>query len=1210
MEWLEGEDLGTRLCRMPLSARESVIVAQRTARALGVLHAKGIVHRDVKPANVFLVEGAPDAAKLLDLGIARYGDDRDRLTRTGSAMGTPGFMAPEQARGGTELTPAADVFALGCLLYECLTGQPTFSGDHAIAILARVLLEPAPVPSDTMPGLPPELDAIVLRLLEKDPKSRPQNGAEVESLLAGLLDLDAVTSAPTLAMPMSMRGITESEQRVVSVVLVGGADAARAASGDTSEVDLGIERLRAAGARLESVADGSLLLLFTGEGAATDRAADAARAALRLREMLPRAPIALATGTVLVRASRAGGSPMGDAVDRAARALAGAQGITVDDVTAQLLDARFDVKAGASGARELVGENRMADGTRTRTLLGKPTPCVGRERELAILTAVMDECEGDAVARGALVTGPPGIGKSRVLHEFLRRAEQRASPPSVLFARGDPVGRGSPFGLVARAVKGACGVFDGEPPATQQQKLAARVGRRHRGEQATRLTHFLGELVGAPFPDEASVALRSARTDPMLMGDEMRRAFEDFLAGECAERPVLLVLEDLHWGDRPTVSWIDAALRNLKDHAFMALALARPEVFELFPRLWGDRSVTEVRLGELSRKASERLVRDVLGADVPPALAERVVVQAGGNAFYLEELIRAAASGGGADSELPGTVLAMVHARLDALDASARLTLRAASVFGQIFWKGGVEALLSGLGAGAETDTWIELLTEREVIERRAASRFPDHEEYAFRHALVREAAYSMLPDDDRSAGHKLAGKWLEASGESSALTLAEHFELGGAAERAAQQYLRAADQALEGNDLEAVVQRVEKGILVGASGAVLGGLRMREAVARKWRGEFGAGEAAAEEAMELLAKGSGEWCMAAAEALVAAARLGNVARLITTVEQIRSFGLEHGARTPYAIALTRAFVALRQAGKAALADELRGEVERVAASSSGEDPLLDAQVAVLSAVHALTTGDAAAGAVHCEAAMEGFLRAGDRRNACQFKSNVAYAESELGNYARAEALLREVIVDAERMGVSQMTAIARKNLGYAIGRQGRLAEAKTVLDEAVKTLTRQANTRPERGARIYLAEVLAAMGDLGGAERELGVVASTPNPPAVSAHLAATRARLRLTQGDVQGGLEAALEAMAILEPLGAIEEGESGLRLVVAQAHARAGNVEQARAAIASAERRLLERAEKIADPRRREAFLESVEENRETRALARALLRSGES
>src|SRR5262249_40386849 len=146
--------------------------------------------------------------------------------------------------------------------------------------------------------------------------------------------------------------------------------------------------------------------------------------------------------------------------------------------------------------------------------------------------------------------------------------------------------------------------------------------------------------------------------------------------------------------DAPTVRFLDAALRAHGEKPFMVLALARPEVHDRFPKLWASRHVHEIHLKELSPKAAEQLVRQVLGAASSDATVERVVALADGHAFYLEELIRAASRGTG--EALPETVVAMVQARLLDLDGDARRLLRAASVLGEVFWKSAVEGLAGG----------------------------------------------------------------------------------------------------------------------------------------------------------------------------------------------------------------------------------------------------------------------------------------------------------------------------------------------------------------------------------------------------------------------------------------------------------------------------------------------------------------------------------
>src|SRR5262249_37600663 len=141
------------------------------------------------------------------------------------------------------------------------------------------------------------------------------------------------------------------------------------------------------------------------------------------------------------------------------------------------------------------------------------------------------------------------------------------------------------------------------------------------------------------------IELRAARQDKMLMADQMRRAWIDFLEAECQAQPVLLVLEDLQWGDRSTVEYLDASLRVLKQKPLFVLALARPEVTALFPELWRARGVSEISLGGLSRKACERLSQKLLGEAGTREIAQLLWERSAGNPFLLEELVRARGAG-------------------------------------------------------------------------------------------------------------------------------------------------------------------------------------------------------------------------------------------------------------------------------------------------------------------------------------------------------------------------------------------------------------------------------------------------------------------------------------------------------------------------------------------------------------------------------------
>src|SRR5262249_27769238 len=151
------------------------------------------------------------------------------------------------------------------------------------------------------------------------------------------------------------------------------------------------------------------------------------------------------------------------------------------------------------------------------------------------------------------------------------------------------------FGTLAQIIRAAASAHDGEPPRVQREKIRARVSRAVPPRDVVRVTQFLAETLGVSMPEEDDVQLRAARHDPLLMGDQMRRAFEGWLAAECRQQPVVIVLEDLHWGDLPSVKFIDSALRALHDQPLMVLALARPEIKNLFPDIFVERGVQELR---------------------------------------------------------------------------------------------------------------------------------------------------------------------------------------------------------------------------------------------------------------------------------------------------------------------------------------------------------------------------------------------------------------------------------------------------------------------------------------------------------------------------------------------------------------------------------------------------------------------------------------
>ncbi|UQA59484.1 serine/threonine-protein kinase [Polyangium aurulentum] len=1191
MEWLEGEDLAARLARGPLPAADAVALAAAVAEALGALHEQGIVHRDLKPSNVFLARGRIDDIKLLDFGIARS-NAATRLTGTGHMLGTAAYMAPEQASGASTLDARADVFALGCTLFECLTGEKAFDGAHVMAILTKILFNDAPRLEEKLPGLPGPLCALVDRMLSKSPQERPANGRAVAMALRGLGDVRNAQLADTLEAPPPA-ALTRSEQRAVAVIFIGPAAAGVPANDERLAAEAA-----AHGGRFERLFDGSAAVLLSGPQVATDLAAQAARCALSLGRHAHGRRITLAIG----RGEETGRLPVGPAIDRAARLLGGQDAgqtssahVRLDDAAVGLLDARFEVLKD-SGVFVLRAERDVAE---VRTLLGKPTPCVGRDRELRHIEASFDDCASEGRARAVLVTGPAGMGKSRIGREIVQRLRARGEPISVWIARGELLGAGSALGMLAELVREACGIQAGEPLEMRRDKLRARVEERLPERDRRRVTEFLGEIIGASFPDEGSLPLASARQDAQLMSDQIRAAFIDFLGAECEVTPVLVLLEDLHWGDGATVRILDAALRDLQEKPVFVFALARPEVHDVFPRLWADRGYEQICLNQLGKKASEQLVRHVLGERVAPEALERVVRLADGNAFYLEELIRATAEGRGAD--LPETVVAMVQSRLAGLHEIQRRILRAASVFGNTFWSAGVAALLGDTTGATNVASRLRELVEGELVTVQRQSRFAAEEEYAFRHALVREGAYAMLTEGDLRLGHRLAGEWLEQHGETDPLVLAGHFQKGGDDVRAAGFYLRAAEMANGSGDSESAIAHARQGLGCGPSQGTRVELLGVLCEASAWNLEMSA--AALPDAQDLLRiapDGSKAWIQSLFAKLAGASVLGRGDEMLSVVDALAQSTPAPGGAGLFVFVCGAAAYVLDTMGRVSQADALLERASRVS-QHHGANTLARAHYNSYRALRIMVNGRGSAldALQHTHTLSVFFQAIGHRRLFAAAAIIGGMSEWCLGVPEVGVAGLEQQHLPDEELGhLGDVRCVA---LGWLLADSGALEKALGAADARIRLAQAWRIPPSEARGRWVRAEVLRRAGDLEAAEREIQSALAMAVPldqPGVLASMAA----LRLAQGRPAEALVAAQEGMTKYEHMGACSFFRAAfVRLVHAECLQAAGDHEGAKAAITRSREWLLGVAAQVGDDEYRKSFLANVPENRRLLELA---------
>jgi hypothetical protein len=1218
MDWLEGELLSERLRRGPLSVEQSLAVTLRIADALSVAHALGIVHRDLKPNNLMCVGRDLERVTVLDFGLA-LADATMLITRTGEFAGTPGYMAPEQVRGLHEVDARADVFSLGCVLFECLTGRPAFSGDHVYAVLAKILVEEEPRVSELLPSVPEVVDDLVSRMLSREAGRRPRDGRAL------IGELEAIRETSSLRPGAVRGGLGHQERRVLCVILASeqregraDGDAARAASlkEETAILEAAVKSFGGEMERFTVLGD--LVVTFRGAASATDLAARAARCALAIAGLLPKKQVALATVRGVVQRRL-----LGAAIDEAASLIARAASehetllhvrsgdllrepaprlpVQLDDLTAGLLDSHFEVGVGQRGGALLLDYMEHADPA--RTLLGEPTPFLGRERELGKIAGAYAECVSEPRAQAIVLSGPPGIGKSRLRSEFLGRlAQHAASAPQVWIGSADPMASGAAFSLLTNMLRREADIRPGEDVARCRQKLEARLGQRLSRDARSRVTAFLGEMCGIRLGDGKRPELRAARADAEAMGDQLLLAWLALLDAESGAGPLVLVLEDVQWGDAASLRFVEAALRQLAQRPLLVLATARPDVREVFPGLWARVPHEHLELGPLSAIAARKLVQRTLASELAEQHGARIVQQAGGNALYLEELIRAAA----VHQDQPRTVLAMIAARLEALPGPQRRVLRAASILGASFSVGALCPLI-GREALDIAATLGELSHEEWLVCQPGATQ-QQHLEYAFRHVLLRDAAYDMLTDEDRQLGHRLAGQWLaEREGEAHALHVAEHLERGGEPGRAAHWYGAAAKRALDGTELRRAIALSQKGLDCAARGGEtasdekLGELRGVLAEAYNWTGANAEAEADGSAALHLLRVGEPSWYAAASQLALAAGRLGHVPRVVELAQQLHGLPVDDGTVAPWLRAAAPTAERLAFAGRGDLAEQLLARMEERVEAASLADPTARARLAVGRAIHEALRGNPGSALVHLTLAADVFARFGLHRKSAVQRHVLAYTCVLLGAHERAEQVLRELLAEAERLALPRLLAVSRSTLGLVRGHLGAFGEAEAL--ERVALTEAQAEGDPSMMGRChqYLCMIRLLAGDPHGAEADALRALAVEDRSLRTVSLALL-ARALLEQARGAEALTVASQARDVLNRGGVVDR-EGLVRLAWCEALHASGDERGARAAIQEAEARLRARADKIADPALRSSFLRHVPEHARTFALAQA-------
>jgi tetratricopeptide (TPR) repeat protein len=1200
-----------------LTATESLQLLGGVATALAVAHRRGIVHRDLKPANLFLRGGSPADVAILDFGIAHrpQSPNLTALTQTGAVLGTPQYMSPEQARGERGVLPAADVFSLGAILFECLTGLPPFSGEQLAAVLAKILFTDPPPLARLRPDLPAVLGDLLAAMLHKDPAARP---ADADAVLARL---HAVPGLADLPAPLprresgAERRLTHAEQHYVCVLAAAvprqAADTQATIFPQSPNAEAAAERgrmeqpLLGLGADIEWLPDDTLICSLARISHVADQARQVARAALALSKHWPEALVTVVTAQS--QRSELGGLPMGVALDRAVRLLRQTgrtpeptPQILIDELTARFLDARFVTKRQPNGLFSLSAI--VEEGGLSPKLLGRRAPFVGRESEIGTLLGIYRSCCEESVSRAVLVTAPPGTGKSRLLHEVRQRLAEEDTAIHWLMAQAEPVGLGASGGLIGQAIARFAQLGTAEDGPARRRLLREFATTHVPPPQALQVAAFLGELCGVPFPEQDHPALAASRLSPQVRSEQQSQAVLSLLSALSRKQPTLLVLEDLHWADEQTVRIIDLALRELPDQPLLVLAFARPEVHEVFPRLWSERNLQELRLPPLSKRAGEILIKSCLGEAIDAATRARIVAQSGGNALFLEELIRAQHEG--QTDEAPQTILAILQSRLLRLAPELRRVLRAASVFGASCDRDGILAVIGEEDESSTIDAALLALCREEILERREpgkgsgqAQRQAEAGEYGFRHALMQQAAYSLLPAPERRHAHAQAAGFLIASGTGDPAEIAGHFERGGEPERAVPYYLAAAQHGHDQSELALALRYIERALACGAATqpAAHAHALALQCMIYRYQGEHALMIEVAEGALVLLPPGGAWWFQILFCLALPLRTRGERERVVELAERWMASLPQPGAEAACLEAGAWFTILLSQMAERDAATQLWGRIEEVIAQQSGCPPYVSGLVSFARyEYHRVFAPNPERQLSEIRTACELLSERGSRRDSCAAQISLGQALAERGDIEEGERRLGSAVQFAERLRQPYLVLIAKAHLMDVLARrEGSAPQA--------EQLAREILDAPSAGegyrgwAQLILGELHLRRGALTEAAMHLQqAIQLTGGSPLRRLSAESLRVHLLLRTGAIAAARTLAEATLAETNARGGGGYCATTIGLAALGARFAAGDLQGASELQRSIAAEVLRRASLIPDGPARRGYLSQLPEN----------------
>jgi tetratricopeptide (TPR) repeat protein len=780
MEHVAAPTLADRLVSgaPPIAVEEARALALGTLRALSAVHARGFVHCDLKPENVFVC--ADGHAVIVDFGLAASAveppGDRaspppaaEGLERTIEApvAGTAEYMAPEQCEGREGIDARTDVYAMGVILYELLAGAPPFWGPPAAVRQGHLASRPprmAPPPGRG--PIPRALEAIVERCLAKDPHDRFESAAALAEALAAVPAEEEAPAAPRkIAEPRA-----RDERRTVGLLFF------QAEAGVVSIR----ERIAPIGGHLAHTSGVRHVVIFGHDGG-DNPARRAYEAAQELVQRGVCARVRLDVGTVTKQTRPDGSSRfLSPLFARAERYPTDAdpEGVAVSEAAAAVLPDAGVPPPPQSTRGSLPSLSELPSG------IVDTTPFVGRDGVVAALVESARAAAREAVPTAATVTAEPGHGKTRLLREIAERLRGVAPAGEVIELRARRPGAAATDQTVGELLERTLDLPPVAPIGGGAALLRERLDRLGVREAAPAVAAALGWLGQGEADSTLASGMRALEVAPGAVRNALATAAGEALRRRAADRPVFVLLDDAHQAGDVTLAALEYATLAESPARLWVCALGRPELSVEHPS-WGERAGRSVahRLGPLDRADAAALCRSLLlpVEDVPDTVVERLVDRARAVPLLLVELVRGLKLAGHVRRRPKGEGLYLATDELDhlpdlplvdwlasdeidALPPALRAHARLAALLGNDVTIGDMEGVLRRLeeqGAGAEFPLDAKIGARRLLA---AGVLVKDRQgRLAFRHTLVREAIVKQVPKPTRRRIHLAAAEHYRA---------------------------------------------------------------------------------------------------------------------------------------------------------------------------------------------------------------------------------------------------------------------------------------------------------------------------------------------------------------------------------------------------------------------------------------------------------------